>query len=80
MGGDTFEYPADVVEDVATYEEPPPSEMPQVMPEVQIPQIPPGMPAPDLALPGFGHNGQPPPGYPNTQPTYPGGISNPYPN
>ncbi len=80
MGADNLEYPADVIEDVATYEEPPPSEMPQVMPEVQIPQIPPGMPAPDLALPGFGHSGQAPPGYPNSQPTYPGAISNPYPN
>lgn len=80
MGGDNLEYPADVVEDVATYEEPPPPEMPQVMPEVQMPQVPPGMPVPDLALPGFGHNGQAPPGYPNTQPNYPTGISNPYPN
>src|SRR6185436_6119571 len=65
VGADNLEYPAEVVEDVATYEEPP--EMPQQMPEV--PQIPPGMPAPDLALPGFGHNGQPPPGY--SVPGYP---------
>jgi hypothetical protein len=85
MGGDNLEYPADVVEDVATYEEPPPAEMPQVMPEVQMPQIPPGMPAPDLALPGYGTN-QPPgfpngqPGYPNGQPNYPSPVSNPYPN
>jgi hypothetical protein len=85
-GGENIEYPADVVEDIATYEEPPPSEMPDVMPEVQIPQIPSGMPAPDLALPGFGQSGQAPAGYPNPQPgypgqpTYPGPISNPYPN
>lgn len=79
MGADNLEYPAEVVEDVATYEEPP--EIQQPMPEP--PQIPPGMPAPDLALPGFGRNGQAPqgyPSYPNSAPGYPGAISNPYPN
>lgn len=79
------QYPAEVIEEVVEYQEPPP-EMAVPM-ELSAPP-PPGMPAPDLALPGMpGYQGipqYPGPGQtggtgsnPN-YPQYPSGIS--YPN
>jgi len=82
-----MEYPAEVIEDVAEYEEPPEisQPIPGGMPEMPPPA--PGMPAPDLALPNFGPGlpqgitGNPNYPYPNPNiPTYPGPISNPFPN
>ncbi len=60
------EYPAEVIEDVAEYEEPPEisQPIPGGMPE--MPQPLPGMPAPDLALPNMA------PGFPGGNPSYPG--------
>ncbi|HET8645741.1 MAG TPA: hypothetical protein VFO85_09650, partial [Vicinamibacteria bacterium] len=81
MGG--VEYPAEVIDEVADYQEPP-VEISQPVPG-EMPPPQPGMPAPDLALPGAHRQGIPQfpgsttgsPSYPN-QPEYPGPIS--YPN
>ena len=79
MGQDPVEYPTEVVEDIQPeYEEPVeiPQPIPGVMPELNAP--PPGMPAPDLALPNMGAG----PGFPNQvpgQPQFPGPVSNPFP-
>jgi hypothetical protein len=73
-----MEYQAEVIEDVAEYEEPVP-ELSQPTPGgLPEPQLAPGMPAPDLALPNMGAG----PGFPTANPpfpTFPGPVSNPFP-
>ena len=78
MGQEQVEYPTEVVEDVQPeFDEPVeiPQPIPGSMPELSAP--PPGMPAPDLALPNMGAG----PGFPNNtpgQPNFPGPVSNPF--
>jgi hypothetical protein len=76
------EYPTEVIEDVQPeYEEP--MEIPQPIPGMMPQDLnapPPGVPAPDLALPNMGAG----PGFPNntppnSPPNFPGPVSNPFP-